>query len=323
MTFSPAAEVVVIRSSHLDRIREPLWDYPTGVKSNPMAELDVFEMTRLLLRGEDVPGGFGWRADSTASNLDIADCILQLTKRLVAEADRTDETGADERQMWEPVLSLGKETLGKIPLSLGRFILHLCWADLSILRRLNHKHRRCSCFTDVLDSETPICRSTNEADPPFRFDAGREADLVDPLFMDGNYIRKESHAIVAGGQQSPCKRPVCPSVTTEEIWDCVVSALHHAIVEISDDERLECIAIWQAMLDESTDTIHLQPPSVLAVVLAGAWGDVVSVRAWNHETGRCSHYGPAAKIDGATPPCGVGEELSDSDSNLDQETRDP
>jgi hypothetical protein len=96
--------------------------------------------TRLILQDEDVPDGVG-REDPDASNNNIAECIQQLTRRLVAEADRTNEEGADARQMWESVLLLGRATLEAIPSSLARRILQISWTELNDLQGKNHTHR--------------------------------------------------------------------------------------------------------------------------------------------------------------------------------------
>jgi hypothetical protein len=148
-------------------------------------------------------------------------------------------------------------------------------------------------------------------------------DLAEPVFMDANYIREESHDIVARGQPYASVKPVHQSVTAKEIWDGVVPALQRAMVEIADNTRTECIATWQAMLNETAETIDQQNPTVLAVVLASAWADVVSIRRGNHyKEGRCSHYGTAAMADDATPPCRVGERFDVVDLDFNVESRD-
>ena len=89
--------------SHQPGVVEVFTDTNTGDVTHVVANLDVLETTRLILQDENVPGGIGY-VEPQASSSDIAECIQQLTRRLVAEADRTDEAGANSRQMWESVL---------------------------------------------------------------------------------------------------------------------------------------------------------------------------------------------------------------------------
>lgn len=217
--------------SHQPGAAEVLTRSNTGEVSHAVAYLDVLEMTRLIVEDQNIAGGIG-RVNPNSSLADIAECIQQLTRRLVAEMDRTHQEGADAQQMWESILLLGRATLESIPLGFARRILQYCWTELQNLRGQNHTFRRCSCFSKVLDSETPRCRWTHQADRHFDPDGGMDEDLPEPSYMDANYIREETIAIVAFGQPYARLRPVHESVTAKEIWDCAVPALQRAIVGI-------------------------------------------------------------------------------------------
>jgi hypothetical protein len=141
--------------------------------------------------------------------------------------------------------------------------------------------------------------------------------------MDGNYIREESHdIIVACGRPYASVKPVHQSVTAG-IWDVVVPAQQRAIIEIADNTQPECIATWQAIHNERAEAIDQQDPNVLAVILASAWADVISIRCGDHfREGRCSHYGTRAMANDTTPLCGVGERFGLVDLESGVEPRD-